>query len=97
MMDVNIVKNCPFFIFITYQSYNCSLRHNSKVGVVMKNIYKRVEGPKTGSSTNVTDGHMTHIVDIQMVEGLQERVNNNQRDGWTRDTHIHIDTITICK
>ena len=62
---------------------------NPKLGVVMKNLYKRVEGPKTWSSNNVTNGHMTHVVYIQRVEGPQKRVNNNQRDGRTRDSHIH--------
>ena len=55
----------------------------------MKNIYKRVEGPMTGSSsTNVTEGHRTHFIGVQ-------RVNSNQCEGRTCDTHIHIDTISI--
>ena len=62
----------------------------------MKNIYKRVEGPMTGSSsTNVTEGHRTHFIGVQRVEGPQNRVNSNQCDGRTCDTHIHIDTISI--
>ena len=61
----------------------------------MKNIYKRVEGPMTwSSSTNVTEGHRTHFIGVQRVEGPQNRVNSNQCDGRTRDTPVRIDTIS---
>ena len=61
----------------------------------MKNIYKRVEGPMTGSSsTNVTEGHRTHFIGVQRVEGPKTgSTATNVTDGHV--THTYILTLSV--
>ena len=81
-------------LFYIYYLWIKKYLYKSKLGACkMKNIYKRVEGPMTGSSsTNVTEGHRTHFIGVQRVEGQQ----GQQQPMWRTDMwHTYILTLSV--